>query len=78
MKKILILLLLCAAVSSAQGQAVTRNYQSQSLSRVLEDLNAATSHHEISFVSTKYPSSITTWKTSPSLADWIRQALRMP
>ena len=50
MKKILILLLLCAAVSSAQGQAVTRNYQSQSLSRVLEDLNAATSHHEISFV----------------------------
>ena len=50
MKKILILLLLCAVVSSAQGQAVTRNYQSQSLSRVLEDLNAATSHHEISFV----------------------------
>ena len=42
MKKILILLLLCAAVSSAQGQKLTRSYQSQSLSRVLEDLNAAT------------------------------------
>ena len=50
MKKILILLLLCAVVSSTQGQEITRNYQSQSLSRVLEDLNAATSHHEISFV----------------------------
>ena len=50
MKKILILLLLCAAVSSAQGQKITRDYQSQSLSRVLEDLNAATSRHEISFV----------------------------
>ena len=50
MKKILILLLLCAVVSSAQGQKITRSYQSQSLSRVLEDLNAATSRHEISFV----------------------------
>ena len=50
MKKILILLLLCAAVSSARGQKITRSYQSQSLSRVLEDLNAATSRHEISFV----------------------------
>ena len=64
MKKILILLLLYAVVSSAQGQrlrerlrvgasagmAITRNYQSQSLSRVLEDLNATTERHEISFV----------------------------
>ena len=50
MKKILILLLLCAAVSSAQAQKITRNYQSLSLSRVLEDLNAATSRHEISFI----------------------------
>ena len=29
---------------------ITRNYKNQSLSRVLEDLNAATNRHEISFV----------------------------
>ena len=50
MKKLFILLLLCAAVSSTMGQKLTRSYQDQSLSRVLEDLNAATSRHEISFV----------------------------
>ena len=50
MRKILFLLLLCAAVSNIMAQRLSRNYQSQSLSRVLEDLNAATSRHEISFV----------------------------
>jgi hypothetical protein len=34
----------------AQAQKITRNYKNQSLSRVLEDLNAATNRHEISFV----------------------------
>ena len=34
----------------AQAQKLTRNYQAQSLSCVLEDLNAATTRHEISFV----------------------------
>lgn len=50
MKKLFILLLLCAAVNSTMAQKITRSYQNQSLSRVLEDLNAATSRHEISFV----------------------------
>ena len=50
MKKILLLLLLCIVISSAQGQKITRNYQSQSLSRVLEDLNAASERYDISFV----------------------------
>ena len=46
MKKLFILLLLCAAVSSMTAQTLTRTYQSQSLSSVLEDLNDATSRHE--------------------------------
>lgn len=50
MKKLFILLLLCAAVNGTMAQKITRSYQNQSLSRVLEDLNAATSRHEISFV----------------------------
>jgi len=50
MKKLFLLLLLCAAVNGTMAQKITRSYQDQSLSRVLEDLNAATSRHEISFV----------------------------
>jgi len=50
MKKLFILLLLCSAANSIMAQKITRSYQNQSLSRVLEDLNAATSRHEISFV----------------------------
>ena len=50
MKKLFILLLLCAAVNGTMAQKITRSYQNLSLSRVLEDLNAATSRHEISFV----------------------------
>lgn len=50
MKRLFILLLLCAIVCIAQAQKLTRSYQAQSLSRVLEDLNAATDRHEISFV----------------------------
>ena len=50
MKRHYILLLLCAIVCIAQAQKLTRSYQAQSLSCVLEDLNAATDRHEISFV----------------------------
>ena len=50
MKRHYILLLLCAIVCIAQAQKLTRSYQAQSLSRVLEDLNAATDRHEVSFV----------------------------
>ena len=50
MRKLYILLLLCAVVSMTQAQKITRNYKNQSLSRVLEDLNTATNRHEISFV----------------------------
>ena len=50
MRKLFVLLLLCAAVNGTMAQKITRNYQNQPLSRVLEDLNATTSRHEISFV----------------------------
>ena len=50
MKKILILLLLCIGANIADAQHITRNYQNQSLSHVLEDLNATTTRHEISFI----------------------------
>ena len=48
--RIYILLLFCLVVSISQAQRITRNYQEQSLSQVLLDLNDATTHHEISFV----------------------------
>lgn len=50
MKRLLILFLLCVVVGMAYGQKITRRYQGESLSRVLEDLNAVTTRHEISFV----------------------------
>ena len=50
MKKLFILLLLCTAANGVVAQKINRSYQNLSLSRVLEDLNAATSRHEISFV----------------------------
>ena len=71
MKKLYILLLLCAAVSMAQAQKITRDYQTQSMSRVLEDLNTAPGD-------TKYPSSTTTWRTLPLLAVLSTSASRTP
>ena len=50
MKRLLILFLLCVVVGMVYGQKITRSYQGESLSRVLEDLNAVTMRHEISFV----------------------------
>ena len=50
MKRLSILLLLCAAVCMCDAQKLSRSYQGESLSRVLEDLNAATARQEISFV----------------------------
>lgn len=50
MKRLSILLLLYVVAGMAYGQKITRSYQGESLSRVLEDLNAASTRHEISFV----------------------------
>ena len=50
MKRLYILLLMCIVVYVSYAQKITRSYQDESLSRVLEDLNAATTRYEISFV----------------------------
>ena len=49
-RRLFILLLLLAVVSMAYSQKITRSYQGESLSRVLEDLNAVTTSRDISFV----------------------------
>ena len=50
MKRSCVLFFLSAAFCLAYAQKITRSYQGESLSRVLEDLNAATTRYEISFV----------------------------
>lgn len=50
MKKLFLLLLLLAAASASWAQRITRSYQNQSLSSVLEDLNAASARYDISFI----------------------------
>lgn len=50
MKRLYILLLLCLIANIAQAQKISRSYHEQSLSKVLEDLNAASASHDISFV----------------------------
>ena len=50
MKIIIILLLLCVIASGAESQTISRQYKDLSLSKVLEDLNAVTESHNISFI----------------------------
>ena len=50
MKKYIFTALLCVLTLCAQAQLITRQYQNESLSKVLEDLNAATSDYTIYFI----------------------------
>ena len=50
MKKIIFTALLCSLCLYISAQKLTRNYHNQSLSKVLEDLNAATSGQTIYFI----------------------------
>ena len=50
MKKILFTALLCSIILCLHAQRLSRDYQGQSLSRVFEDLNAATTDHTIYFI----------------------------
>ena len=50
MKKYIFTALLCALTLCVQAQRISRNYQNESLSKVLEDLNAAVSNHTIYFI----------------------------
>ena len=50
MKKYLFTALLCSMALCLNAQKLSRHYQDQSLSKVLEDLNAATSEQTIYFI----------------------------
>ena len=50
MKKYIFTALLCVLTLCAQAQRISRSYQNESLSKVLEDLNAATSDKTIYFI----------------------------
>ena len=50
MKKYIFTALLCALSLCAQAQRISRQYQNESLSKVLEDLNAVTSDYTIYFI----------------------------
>ena len=50
MKKYIFTALLCVLALCAQAQRISRHYQNESLSKVLEDLNAATSDKTIYFI----------------------------
>ena len=50
MKKYIFTALLCVLTLCAQAQKISRHYQNESLSKVLEDLNAVTSEQTIYFI----------------------------
>ena len=50
MKKFLYIILLCACTMSVQAQKITRHYQNESLSKVLEDLNKVAGEKAIYFI----------------------------
>ena len=50
MKRIIFMIFLCAYVVSMQAQKITRHYQNESLSKVLEDLNTAYGDQTIYFI----------------------------
>ena len=50
MRKFLYIILLCACTMSVQAQKITRHYQNESLSKVLEDLNKVAGEKTIYFI----------------------------
>ena len=76
MKQILYMLLLCLFASTAQAQKITREYQDQSLSRVLEDLNTATIDQTIYFIYDELEDfTVTTSFRDLPLLDAVRQVV---
>ena len=76
MKKYIFTALLCVLTLCAQAQRITRNYQDQSLSKVLEDLNAAVSDQTIYFIYDELEDfTVTTSFENLPIADAIRQVI---
>ena len=76
MKKILFTAMLCGFALCLNAQKMTRNYLDQSLSKVLEDLNAATPDQTIYFIYDELEDfTVTTSFENLSLADAVRQVI---
>ena len=76
MKKIFTTALLCGFALCLNAQKISRNYQDQSLSKVLEDLNAATSDQTIYFIYDELEDfTVTTSFQNLPLTDAVRQVI---
>ena len=76
MKRFFYIILFCICAVSVQAQKISRHYQNQSLSKVLEDLNTATSDKTIFFIYDELEDfTVTTSFQNLPLEDAIRQVI---
>ena len=76
MKRYFYIILFCICAVSVQAQKISRHYQNQSLSKVLEDLNTATSDKTIFFIYDELEDfTVTTNFQNLPLEDAIRQVI---
>lgn len=76
MRKYIFTALLCGLTLCAQAQKISRHYQNESLSKVLEDLNAATSDQTVYFIYDELEDfTVTTSFQNLPIADAIRQVI---
>lgn len=76
MRKILTLLLLVLCITQAEAQRITRNYNDISLSKVLRDLNNASTRYEVSFIYNDLEDfRVTTSIRRQTLPDAVRQVV---
>ena len=76
MRKYIFTALLCGLTLCAQAQKISRHYQNESLSKVLEDLNAATSDLTVYFIYDELEDfTVTTSFQDLTIADAIRQVI---
>ena len=76
MRKYIFTALLCGLTLCAQAQKISRHYQNESLSKVLEDLNAATSDQTLYFIYDELEDfTVTTSFENLPIDDAIRQVI---
>ena len=76
MKKFIYTALLCGLTLCLNAQTISRDYQNQSLSKVLEDLNAATSDKTIYFIYDELEDfTVTSHFSNLSLEDAVREVI---
>ena len=74
--KNIVFILLCFCTIGVQAQRISRQYQNESLSKVLEDLNAATSEQTLYFIYDELEDfTVTTSFQDLTLAEAIRQVI---